>query len=116
MPEIEPASKLGQMDLDLGVKVDGMETFHRFRAGNHNWASCYKAYVKALPPGKEGMAEDWRKEVRRWIGDPSNPNTVGPACGELKAEGYLEYARHAAPRDAKSHGSQKIVWRRTSRQ
>jgi hypothetical protein len=116
LSDLAPPPELkGQLTFDLNTSVDGMETFKKFIAGNKNWSSCYKAYVKALPAGTEGMAENWRLDVEKFIGAPSNPNLVGSAALELKNEGYLDYVKHVAPRDRKSHGSKKALWRRTDR-
>ena len=112
LPDLAPPPELkGQLTFDLNASVDGMETFKKFIAGNKNWSSCYKAYVKALPAGTEGMAENWRLDVEKFIGAPSNPNLVGSAALELKRTKATSTKRRSmcAPRDRKSHGSKKAL-------
>ena len=117
LPDLAPPPELkGQLTFDLNASVDGMETFKNVHCGQQELDHlATRPTSEALPAGTEGMAENWRLDVEKLIGAPSNPNLVGSAALELKNEGYLDYVKHVAPRDRKSHGSKKALWRRTDR-
>lgn len=111
-----PAELKGQIGFDFGGAPDHRATFQRFVAGGRPWADCLEAYVAALPPGTEALAERWRLDVESQIGRPPNPEIVGSVIRQLKVKGWIEgTGRLGAPIDKKSNSSRKEILRRTDK-
>jgi hypothetical protein len=115
MVEFPPKEGI-QMGFDLGANVEGEEALKHFLVGGtYDWETRLVAFIRYMvKPGTTGLGETWRHEARRWIGDPPSENVVGAAIRRAaERDLIIKTGRFIAPRDRKSHASQKAQWCRT---
>jgi hypothetical protein len=112
----EPSLEAGvQGTLDIGAEGRGQEAYALFlRSGTWGWKTKFVGYIRYMVPrGSVGSADIWRLQAERWIGPPHPDKIVGSAVLQAEAQELIEKTgRHVAPRDSKSHDSQKFEWRR----
>jgi hypothetical protein len=90
------------------------EGIGRTSSKNREWLEAYYRFVKTIPPGRVGTAEDIRRIATPVIGEPTSSNCWGAACNGAFLQGFLiKTGKMVQPKAKKSHGRAIQQYRRT---
>jgi hypothetical protein len=115
-PRLDGVPPSPQGELDLGLDPKGEEAYLAFlRSGTWGWRAQFLGFIRYMVErGSIGSSDVWRLQAEKWIGPPWDPHVVGDTIKEAEDRGYIvKTGNHVAPRDRKSHASQKYEWTRT---